>query len=163
MLTAASCAQKGRRSACWAATGASSERGDPAPGRPSKRKVNRDMVGPSSKRYGFATMLFLAVASNCDSYVHFVSGKRLDGLCPGNPTSRAPDHQGSVPAKETGPDMGAALDCPSAEGLENMYVTNSEVERTMNHRCRRAVLQNPCFSKEAFGAFSSADAYIRAA
>ena len=62
---------------------ASPKRAAPALGRPSKRKAKRDTVGPSLKRYGFATMLFLAVASNCDSYVHFVSGQRFDGLCPG--------------------------------------------------------------------------------
>ena len=81
----------------------------------------------------------------------------------GDPTSRTPDNQDSVIAEETGPDMGVAPDCPSAEGSENMSVTNSEVESAMNHRRRRAVLRNPRFSKEAFGAFSSADAYIRAA
>ena len=40
--------------------------------------------------------------------------------------------------------------------------TNSEVESAMNHRCRRAVLWNNIFSKEAFNAFNSADTYIRA-
>ena len=78
-----SCAQKGRCLARRAAPGASPERVAPASGRSSKRKANRDTVGPSLKRYGFATMLFLAVASNCDSYVHFVSGTRFDELCPG--------------------------------------------------------------------------------
>ena len=56
-----------------------------------------------------------------------------------------------------------APDCPSAEGSEDMSVTNSEVESAMNHWRRRAILRNPHFSKEALGAFSSADAYIRAA
>ena len=44
-----------------------------------------------------------------------------------------------------------------------MSVTNSEVESAMNHRHWRAALLNPGFPKEAFDAFSSADAYIRAA
>ena len=81
----------------------------------------------------------------------------------GDPASHTPNSQDSVLVEETGPDMGAVPDCPSAEGSENMSVTNSEVESAMNYRRRRAVLQNPRFSKEAFGAFSSADAYIRAA
>lgn len=46
----------------------------------------------------------------------------------GDPVSRTPNSQDSVPAEETGPDMGVAPDCPSAEGSENMSVTNSEVE-----------------------------------
>ena len=54
-------------------------------------------------------------------------------------------------------------DCPSAEGSENMSVTNSEVESSMNHWRCRAILRDPEFSEEAFNAFSSADAYIRAA
>ena len=78
----------------------------------------------------------------------------------GDPTNRTPNKQDSVPAEETGPDMGVAPDCPSAEGSENMSVTNSEVESAMNHRRRRAVLQDPNFVEVAFNAFSLADAYI---
>ena len=59
--------------------------------------------------------------------------------------------------------MGTMLDCPSAEGSEDMSVTNSEVESAMNHRRCRAVLRDPKFSEEAFNAFSSADASIRTA
>ena len=44
-----------------------------------------------------------------------------------------------------------------------LSATNSEVESAMNHRRRRAVLRNNIFSKEAFNAFNSGDAYIRAA
>ena len=58
--------------------------------------------------------------------------------------------------------MGTTPDCPLAKGSEDMYVTDSEVESTMNHRRYRAVLRDPKFSEEAFNAFSSADAYIRA-
>ena len=82
-LIAPSCAQKVRRLAHCAAPGASPERAAPVSGRTSKRKANRDTVGPSLKRYGFSTMLFLAVASNYDLYIPFVLGKRFDRLCPG--------------------------------------------------------------------------------
>ena len=44
-----------------------------------------------------------------------------------------------------------------------LSATNSEVESTMHHRRRRAVLCNNIFSEEAFNAFNSGDAYIRAA
>ena len=44
-----------------------------------------------------------------------------------------------------------------------LLATNSEVESAMNHRRRRAVLRNNIFSEEAFNAFNSADAYVRAA
>ena len=59
--------------------------------------------------------------------------------------------------------MGTTPDCPLAKGSEDMYVTDSEVESAMNHRRCRSVLRDPKFSGEAFNAFSSADAYIRAA
>ena len=44
-----------------------------------------------------------------------------------------------------------------------LSTTNSEVESAMDHRRRRAVLRNNIFSEEAFNAFNSGDAYIRAA
>ena len=47
--------------------------------------------------------------------------------------------------------------------MDRLSATNSEVESAMNHRRRRAVLREPGFSEEAFDAFNSGDAYIRAA
>ena len=69
-----------------------------------------------------------------------------------DPASRAFNNQDLVPIEEKGPDMGVAPDCPSAEGSEDMSMKNSEVESAMSHRRRRAVLRDPRFSKEAFGA-----------
>ena len=59
--------------------------------------------------------------------------------------------------------MGAMPNCPPTEDADRLSATNSKVESTMNHRCRRAVLRNGIFSEEAFNAFNSGDAYIRAA
>ena len=81
----------------------------------------------------------------------------------GGPASRTPDNRDLDPARETGACTGTTPDCPSAEGSENMSVSNSEVESAMNHRRCRAILRDPEFSEEAFDGFSSADAYIRAA
>ena len=81
----------------------------------------------------------------------------------GDPASYTPNSRDPAPAEETGADMGVPPDCPLAGGSENMSVTNSEVESAMNHQRRRAILRDPRFSEEAFNAFSSADAYIRAA
>ena len=81
----------------------------------------------------------------------------------GDPASYTPNSRDPAPAEETEADMGVTPDCPSAEGWENMSVTNSEVESAMNHQYWRAILRDPRFSEEAFNAFSSADAYIRAA
>ena len=53
--------------------------------------------------------------------------------------------------------------CPPTEDADMLSAMNSEVESAMNHRRRRAVLRNNIFSEEAFNAFNSGDAYIRAA
>ena len=73
-------------------------------------------------------------------------------------TSRARE-----PDIETNANMGPTLDVPPTEDADRLSATNSEVEGAMNHRCRRAILSDPCFSEEAFDAFNSGDAYIRAA
>ena len=53
--------------------------------------------------------------------------------------------------------------CPLTEDADILSTTNSEVESAMNHQRRQAVLRNNIFSEEAFNAFNSGDAYIRAA
>ena len=73
-------------------------------------------------------------------------------------TSRVPG-----PDIEAEADMGRAPDNPPTEDADRLSATNSEVESAMNHRCRHAVLRDACFSPEAFDAFNSGDAYIRAA
>ena len=59
--------------------------------------------------------------------------------------------------------MEVTPNCPHTEDSDRMSVTNSKVESAMNHRRRRAALRDPGFSEEAFSAFNSGDAYIRAA
>ena len=59
--------------------------------------------------------------------------------------------------------MGPMPHSPPKEDVDMLSSTNSEVESAMNHRRRRAVLRNNIFSEEAFNAFNSGDAYIRAA
>ena len=73
-------------------------------------------------------------------------------------TSRAPG-----PDIEAEANTGRTLDAPPTEDADRLSATNSEVESAMNHRRRRAVLRDACFSQEAFDAFNSGDAYIRAA
>ena len=81
----------------------------------------------------------------------------------GDPAGRASIDQVPDPASRAGADTGVPPDCPPSEDSDDVSVTNSEVESAMNHRRRRAALRDPDFTKEAFNAFSSADAYIRAA
>ena len=83
----------------------------------------------------------------------------MSGDLPGRAsTSQVPD-----PALRTGADTGVAPNRPSTQDSADMSVTNSEVESPMNHRRRRAVLRDACFSPEAFDAFNSGDAYLCAA
>ena len=73
-------------------------------------------------------------------------------------TSRAPDPDLGADAN-----VGTTPDVPPIEDADRLSATNSEVESAMNHRRRRAVLRDPGFFEEAFDAFNSGDAYIRAA
>ena len=73
-------------------------------------------------------------------------------------TSRAPG-----PDIEAEADMGRTPNTPSTEDVDRLSATNSEVESAMNHRRRRAILRDACFSPEAFDAFNSGEAYLRAA
>ena len=73
-------------------------------------------------------------------------------------TSRAPG-----PDIEAEANTGRTSDAPPTEDADILSATNSKVESAMNHRRHRAVLRDACFSQEAFDAFNSGDAYIRAA
>ena len=78
----------------------------------------------------------------------------------GGPAGHTSHSQDPDPAVKTGADTGIMPDCPPAKDSDDVSVTNSEVESAMNHRRRRAILQDPGFSEESFNTFNSADAYI---
>ena len=81
----------------------------------------------------------------------------------GSPAGHTPNSQVPYHVAMTRADAGVPPDCPPSEDSDDVSVMNFEVESAMNHRCRRAALHDPSFTKKAFNAFSSADAYIRAA
>ena len=54
-------------------------------------------------------------------------------------------------------------DQPPHEDLNDVCVTNSEVESVMNHRRLKEAMRAPDFTEQEFTALSSVDAYIRAA
>ena len=56
-----------------------------------------------------------------------------------------------------------ASSAPPTEDTDRLSATHSEVESAMNHRRRRTVLRDACFSPEALDAFNSGDAHLRAA
>ena len=80
----------------------------------------------------------------------------------GEPASQASTSRAPEPDLEADANMGPTSDVPPTEDADRLSATNSEVESAMNHRRRRAVLRDACFSQEAFDAFNSGDAYIRA-
>ena len=69
----------------------------------------------------------------------------------------------SRPGPEAEANTGRAPDAPLTEDADGLSATNSEVESAMNHRHRRAVLRDACFSQEALDAFNTGDAYLCAA
>ena len=71
--------------------------------------------------------------------------------------------QGSRPGPEEETDTGRTSGAPPIEDTDGLSSTNSEVESALNHRRRRTVLRDACFSPEALDAFNTGDAYLRAA
>ena len=54
-------------------------------------------------------------------------------------------------------------DIPPTEDADRLSATKSEVESAMNHRRRRTIFHDACFSPEALNAFNTGDAHLRAA
>ena len=71
--------------------------------------------------------------------------------------------QGSRLGPEAEVDTGRASGAPPTEDANGLSATNSEVESALNHRHRRTVLREACFSPEALDAFNIGDAYLRGA
>ena len=80
----------------------------------------------------------------------------------GDPTGHASTSRTPEPDLGAEANTGTMRDGPPTEDADRMSATNSEVESAMNHRRRQAALRDPNFSEEAFNAFNSGDAYIRA-
>ena len=81
----------------------------------------------------------------------------------GEVANRASTGQAPRPGLEAEANMRRAPDAPPTEDADGLSATNSEVESAMNHRRRRTILRDACFSQEALDAFNTGDAYLRAA
>ena len=73
--------------------------------------------------------------------------KKVRRTVSGGPASRAPDNQDLDPVGEMGATVGTMPDCPSAEGSENMSVTNSKVESAMDHRPAGRFTKSPLLKR----------------
>ena len=82
---------------------------------------------------------------------------------PGEVANQASASQAPTPGPEGEASARRKPDAPPTEDADRLSATRSEVESAMNHRRRRAVLRDACFSPETFDAFNSGEAYLRAA
>ena len=89
--------------------------------------------------------------------------KRPRQTISGEVASRASTSQAPKPGPEAEASTRRAPDAPPTEDADRLSATNSEVESAMNHRRRRTVLRDKCFSPEALNAFNAGDAHLRAA
>ena len=89
--------------------------------------------------------------------------KRPRRTISGEVANRASTSQAPPPDPEAEASTRHAADAPPIEDADRLSATRSEVESAMNHRRRRTVLRDACFSQEALDAFNSGDAYLHAA
>ena len=93
----------------------------------------------------------------------FPSRKNARPTISGEVADHASTSRALGPDIEAEANTGRTPDAPPTEDADRLFATNSEVESAMNHRRRRAILRDPGFSEEAFDAFNTGDAYVRAA
>jgi len=88
------------------------------------------------------------------------SARRTAGVEVANPTSTS---QAPAPGLEGEACARREPDVPPTEDADRLSATKSEVESALNHRRRRTVFRDACFSPEALNAFNTGDAHLRAA
>ena len=120
--------------------------------------------GPRRQRKGIAHPLIPGVIPsrhiNTRAFFRKKSARRTIS---GEIANRASIGQAPRPGPEAEANKRRAPDAPPTEDADRLSATNSEVESAMNHRRRRTVLRDACFSQEALDALNSGDAYLRAA
>ncbi|XBH84862.1 hypothetical protein VPH35_072932 [Triticum aestivum] len=82
---------------------------------------------------------------------------------PGEVANQDSASQAPTPGPEGEASARREPDAPPTEDADRLSATRSEVESAMNHRRRRTVLRDACFSPEALNAFNAGDAHLRAA
>ena len=89
--------------------------------------------------------------------------KRPRQTISGEAANHASTSQAPKPSPEVEANARRMPDAPPTEDADGLSATNSEVESAMNHRRRRTILRDACFSQGALDACNSGDAYLRAA
>ena len=95
--------------------------------------------------------------------ITFFRRKSARRTVPGEVANPASTSQAPTLGPEGEANARRASGAPPTEDADRLSATRSEVESAMNHRCRRTVLRDACFSPEALNAFNAGDAHLRAA
>ena len=120
--------------------------------------------GPRRQHKGMALPLIPSVIPSGHINVRAVfRTKRPRRTISGEAANRASTSQAPKPGLGVEANARRVPDVPLTEDADGLSATNSEVESAMNHRCRRTILRDACFSQEALDAFNSGDAHLRAA
>ena len=93
----------------------------------------------------------------------FPSRKNTRRTISGEVADHASTSQAPGPDIEAEANTGRTPNAPPTEDVDRLSATNSEVESAMNHRRRRTIFRDVCFSPEALNAFNAGDAHLRAA
>ena len=120
--------------------------------------------GPRCQRKGMARPLIPGVipSRHIDTRAFFRT-KRPRQTISGEAANRASTSQAPKPGPEAEANTRRAPDAPPTEDVDRLSATHSEVESARNHRRRRTILRDACFSQRALDAFNSGDAYLHAA
>ena len=131
--------------------------------RPSRRKRSATRTETSPQRYGAPLLFREKTPRRCINAHDFSRRKSARRTVSGEVANQASASQASTPGPEGEASAGRELDAPPTEDADRLSATRSEVESAMNHRRRRTVLRDACFSPEALNAFEAGDAHLRAA
>ena len=133
------------------------------PVRTSRRKRSAARTETSPQRYSSQFIIRSNVPRKRSSAHDFCRGKnarRTAGVEVANPTSTS---QAPAPGLEGEASARREPDIPPTEDADRLSTTKSEVESALNHRRRRTVFHDACFSPEALNAFNAGDPHLHAA
>ena len=131
--------------------------------RPSRQERRAARIETSPQRYG-APLSFKGKTPrrhiNARDSSRRKSTRRTES---GEGAHQASASQAPTPGPEGEASARRKPDAPPTEDADRLSATRSEVESAMNHRRRRTVLRDACFSLEALNAFNAGDAHLHAA
>ena len=131
--------------------------------RPCRRKRSAARIETPPQRYG-APLSFKGKTPgryiNARDSSRRKSARRTES---GEVANQASASQDPTPGPKGEASARRELDAPPTEDADRLSATRSEVESAMNHRRRRTVLRDVCFSPEALNAFNAGDVHFRAA